>query len=420
MGTIVESTRDDDWGASYTVADTGWLLLARPGSALLIDSADDASTDALGEALAAADPGGAVLGRLLASGLAGLPSFAFAETTGTGWRVMVRGTASVLTGDERVDGGDYTTWAERLLSGDEISLQGGPAAGGRRLRLRDGVVPTNSVTLRSGRAPATAPVAVGSVEEPAQPATSSVDPEAASVAAPESAAAEPATEPEPAPIITVPPIVAAPPAPTPVSENTIAEFTSSGPGDAYAHLFEETVVRPIESAAVREPDETEESAPSAAPMDSGEHDGMTVLSGDLQKLRQQAAAENAQRGGGAAGAVKTPRLVLVFSTGQREALTGSVIIGRSPSASKVSAGSIPRLVAIPDDPDLSRSHARVDLSGDSAVVTDLHSVNGTSIQLPGQTPQRLRAGVPSTVLAGTVIDLGGGLTITVTDEADLG
>lgn len=416
MGTNVETTRDDDWGASYTVADTGWLLLARPGAALLIDSADDASTDALGEALAAADPGGAVLGRLLASGLAGLPSFAFAETTGTAWRVMVRGTASVLAGEERVDGGDYTTWAERLLGGDEISLQGGPASGGRRLRLRDGIVPTNSVTLRSGGTPATAPVAVQSVEEPAQPQTSSVAPTAASVAAPESAA----TEPEPAPIITVPPIVAAPPGPSPVSENTIADFTSSGPGDAYAHLFEETVVRPIESAAVREPDETEEPAPSAAPMDSGEHDGMTVLSGDLQKLRQQAAAENAQRGGGAASADRTPRLVLVFSTGQREALTGSVIVGRSPSASKVSAGSIPRLVAIPDDPDLSRSHARVDLSGDSAVVTDLHSVNGTSIQLPGQAPQRLRAGVPSTVLAGTVIDLGGGLTITVTDEADLG
>ena len=50
------------------------------------------------------------------------------------------------------------------------------------------------------------------------------------------------------------------------------------------------------------------------------------------------------------------------------------------------------------------------------VVTDLHSRNGTMIVLPGASPQKLRSGEPTTVVLGTVIDLGSGATLTV--EAD--
>jgi hypothetical protein len=53
------------------------------------------------------------------------------------------------------------------------------------------------------------------------------------------------------------------------------------------------------------------------------------------------------------------------------------------------------------------------LEGDSVVVTDLHSRNGTLVVLPGKSPQKLRAGEPTVVIVGTVIDFGGGITLTV-------
>jgi hypothetical protein len=53
------------------------------------------------------------------------------------------------------------------------------------------------------------------------------------------------------------------------------------------------------------------------------------------------------------------------------------------------------------------------VEGGTVVVTDLHSRNGTTITLPGKTPQLLRQGESTSVLVGTVVDLGGGVTITV-------
>jgi hypothetical protein len=48
----------------------------------------------------------------------------------------------------------------------------------------------------------------------------------------------------------------------------------------------------------------------------------------------------------------------------------------------------------------------VALEGDTVVVTDLRSRNGTSVVLPGKSPQLLRADEPTPVIPGTVIDLG--------------
>jgi hypothetical protein len=50
------------------------------------------------------------------------------------------------------------------------------------------------------------------------------------------------------------------------------------------------------------------------------------------------------------------------------------------------------------------------------VVTDLHSKNGTSVLLPGKSAQKLRPGEPTSVIVGTVVDLGGGLTLTVDED----
>lgn len=142
----------------------------------------------------------------------------------------------------------------------------------------------------------------------------------------------------------------------------------------------------------------------------GDHDGRTILSSDLPRGRPR--TEPPPR----AQAAAPP--VLVLADGSREPLDAPLIVGRAPSATQVSGDRLPRLVTVGgSDPDISRTHARVALEGDSVVVTDLHSRNGTLVVLPGRPPQKLRAGEPTTVIAGTVIDLGGGITFTVGDAA---
>ena len=107
---------------------------------------------------------------------------------------------------------------------------------------------------------------------------------------------------------------------------------------------------------------------------------------------------------------------LELPNAQREPLTQPVIIGRNPSVSQVSGTELPRLVSIPGSQDISRSHARFALEGDTVVVTDLHSRNGTTIALPGKPPQLLRKGEPTAVLPGTVVDLGGVISLTVRES----
>jgi hypothetical protein len=110
-------------------------------------------------------------------------------------------------------------------------------------------------------------------------------------------------------------------------------------------------------------------------------------------------------------------VTLVLSSGAREPLTQPILVGRSPSVSQVPGGKMPRLVTIGGtDQDISRTHARFALEGGTVVVTDLHSRNGTSIAMPGKDPQKLRAGEPTSVIVGTVVDLGGGVTFTVLQE----
>ncbi|WP_284253063.1 FHA domain-containing protein [Pseudolysinimonas kribbensis] len=185
-------------------------------------------------------------------------------------------------------------------------------------------------------------------------------------------------------------------------------------------------MRPVEAAAVRpEPVDEEADPPTPAPAsasapaapphdesgagasaddeidDDGDHDGETVLSGDLRgrATRTRPAPDEI------APAAAAHRYALVLPDGHREALVGELILGRAPTA-RVVDGRMPRLVTIEGDPDVSRSHVRVALEGDTVVVTDLRSRNGTSVVLPGKQPQLLRADEPTPVIPGTVIDLG--------------
>jgi hypothetical protein len=227
----------------------------------------------------------------------------------------------------------------------------------------------------------------------------------------------------PAPAPAVPVAAAAPTAPPPPQKPaevevavetivdpgvTITDPTISAPPSAedsetgYDFLFGETMKRTVEGAAVRD-------APTEA---SGDHDGKTAVGLSAAERR---AARLARRGRDAVTTTETrASFVLEFSTGERESLDQGLIIGRAPSASKVSASSVPRLVTVGGpDQDISRNHVQVAVEGGTVMVTDLHSRNGTMIVLPGRPPQQLRGGQPTAVLVGAVVDLGAGVTFTV-------
>jgi pSer/pThr/pTyr-binding forkhead associated (FHA) protein len=106
------------------------------------------------------------------------------------------------------------------------------------------------------------------------------------------------------------------------------------------------------------------------------------------------------------------RYELELPSGSRQPLDVPVVLGRAPSVAGVPASALPHLVTLVGD-DISRNHVRVAVEGGTVVVTDLHSSNGTIVVVPGRSPEKLRGGEPTPVIAGTLIDLGGGVTMRV-------
>ncbi|WBU39234.1 FHA domain-containing protein [Homoserinibacter sp. YIM 151385] len=240
-------------------------------------------------------------------------------------------------------------------------------------------------------------------------------------------------------------------------ETAAPETEASGQPEPADEIEDRTIVRePGRSTEPAEPladdlDELESTVVRHVAVGEGEpdagaadHDGFTIMSADVAEIRRRAAAAAAGPGADPAPAtapapgmvgtgmppaaapgapasapvlVQPHRYELVFADGRVEALDQPVVIGRAPAVSKESGGRLPRLVAISDDQDVSRTHVRVALEGDTVVVTDLNSRNGTVVTLPGKSPQQLRGGEPAAVLGGTLIDLGGGVVITVRERA---
>ena len=113
-------------------------------------------------------------------------------------------------------------------------------------------------------------------------------------------------------------------------------------------------------------------------------------------------------------AVSMPRPVLGilrFSNGIDVELDRSVIVGRAPKAERVSAREIPQLVTVPSpDKDISRNHLEVRIDGWHVLVVDLGSTNGTVVTMPGQPPERLRAGEEQPIVPGTVVTIADEIT----------
>ncbi|WP_394770231.1 FHA domain-containing protein [Lacisediminihabitans sp.] len=91
------------------------------------------------------------------------------------------------------------------------------------------------------------------------------------------------------------------------------------------------------------------------------------------------------------------------------ALDAPAILGRKPSAPRVTRGPLARLVRVPSPlREVSSTHLELRQQGASVIVTDLRSTNGTIITVPGFSAQKLLQGESVVVSAGTVVDIGDG------------
>ena len=449
-------------------ATDGWLAIVSQNRALVIETADESFVREAWIAVASDDAVQPVLELLTRRGLSSTPAFAFVVLgDDSSLRVVLRGSLTVTvtdaTGEHDLSSAGVSTWLERIFdntTGATISAAGATAAGIGLLPLVSGVAWVSSVTLGStSLVSATEPpaeVVAAAVSSTVQAAATELNAPVPAlvpvppVAAPPAPSLTPAFSSEPA----FQPMIAAEPQPVddqkpvddqPAEPETTAEPTpeidieatvtdaqidqlapppppvvEEAAASGYDYLFGDTMYRSVADAAVREPEESEEpqtQEPQEVSFDDlivGDHDGHTVLTSDIQKVRGRRDAHAPVMAPPPPPVAAT--ISIVQSGGARTPLVHSVIIGRSPSVSKVSGEFIPALLTIGGDQDISRNHAQVSLEGGTPVVTDLHSRNGTSVVLPGRSPQKLRAGEATAVIIGTVIDLGGGVTLTLEED----
>ena len=371
----------------------GWIAFSTESRVLVVGaSPDDAFVEAVWSAIRGDDALQRSLDLLTGKGLSATPPFALLDwSAGPGpLRVIVRGDVAVaLTGaaDESLSGTGVSTWIERLLDG----------------------VTSAVVTVDAALA----------AETPALPLVSG----AAWISSLTVAVAEPAPVADPAPVAEL--VEAPEPTPT-TAEIDIEATVSDAPSESidnletsaegYDYAFGDTMYRSVADAAVRDGSEeapTAEASVGPVVDPVGDHDGHTVLTSDIAKLRGRRRPKT--QAAPVQPAAQT--VTLVLSNGAREPLTQPILVGRSPSVSQVSGDKMPRLITVGGaDQDISRTHVRFVLEGDTVVVTDLHSRNGTTIAMPGKEAQKLRAGEPTSVIVGTVVDLGGGVTLTVDED----
>lgn len=230
--------------------------------------------------------------------------------------------------------------------------------------------------------------------------------------------------------------------------------------DGYDFLFGHTVARSVHRAAVQPrdvedheptvehglidsiPSSDQPAAPTPAPATPqlGDHDGHTISRAELARMRAEGAiapsgpsvqASLCTSGhpnpthlsvcrscGGPISpnppvVVARPVLgVLRFSNGLVVHLDRPQLIGRSPKVEGQVGGELPNLVKLDQaGQGVSRRHVAIHLENWQVLLEDLNSANGTIVALPGRPARRLVAGEPVALEQGTVIDLGGEMSI---------
>ncbi|GAA1205260.1 FHA domain-containing protein [Microbacterium maritypicum] len=362
-----------------------------------------------------------------------LPSFVAAVAEGADVRIALRGavSAQVETGTESLElsGAEVTTWNERFLGGAtkiDITVEapadavGLPVQGGivRAAAVSAELEPSDADPLTSALGPAPV-VGDAAADAPASEPVAVPEPVAAPepvvVGIPEPVAA-PEPEPEPEPQSDVDP---EPEEPLPVIDDAFlppTEVTLAPPvDDDFDQLWGATV----HSVGAAAPAPAPAAAPVAPVVVEGDHDGATISAADLRALRQEPPVANdapteVLEVAPAPTTVSVGRIRL--STGQVTALDRTVIIGRRPRSTRASGANLPHLIAVESpQQDISRSHLEVRPEGDTVVVIDLHTTNGSTLLRPGADPVRLHPGEQTLVLSGDVVDLGDGVTVAFED-----
>ncbi|MBN8424504.1 FHA domain-containing protein [Microbacterium esteraromaticum] len=407
-----------------------------------------------------------VIDVLAAGSIASLGSFAIALTPGGSVRFAVRGSVSVSieaeTGTESVSGADVSTWSERFVvdpKGFALTLE--EARGHTALPIRSGVVLAASITTGQD-APAESVVATadatGTTSAPASdvvalppapvvvaadgayaqhtliPAEYTFGSETEALlgadAADEPAADEPATEDAPAAPV---PAVDAAPVPEALSDSALEQTIHKAPtpppppappvdSTPPAPPVAPPPAPPAPAASAPFPTIAPPLPPAppapTAPVGLGDHDGATISLAEARRLRAEGSVAPADPEAPTemiptADEPATTHGTARLSTGQVVELDRTVIIGRRPRTTRASGESMPHLVAV-DSPqqDISRSHLEIRPEGDSVVVIDLRTTNGSTLIRPGTDPVRLHPGEPTLVLGGDVVDLGDGVTVT--------
>lgn len=393
-----------------------------------------------------------VIDVLSGGAITGLGSFAVALIGPSGTRFAVRGAVDVVTGlDEGFSGEDITTWSERYIAGEpRFEIRIGAAADAVEYPIRSGVVLASGIRVgevfTAPQPDAASETDQGTSEEAdgvlavdgGEPAdvvmpTSDVEPEIEpeQEAGPEpelepEAEPEPEVEPEPepesdlaSPSETITPdqmLLARGAAGQPDDAETAAP--ASAPDVASPHVADTMagLVTPEPPALPPLPSATE----AGGADDIGDHDGSTISVDEARRLRAAAVPTSAPDAptealpmfDSAPHAASGARIRL--STGQVVELDRTIIIGRKPRSTRASESTMPHLIAV-DSPqsDISRNHLEVRPEGDSVVVIDLHTTNGSTLLRPGAEPMRLHPGEQTLVLHGDVIDVGDGVTVTV-------
>ncbi|MER3387593.1 MAG: FHA domain-containing protein [Microcella pacifica] len=356
---------------------------------------------------------------LTAGGISSTPEFVLVSGLGSSASVvMARGslcaTVGSASGERRIDGVGVSSWVEtQVAEVSHLVLEGTEAPVDREtegLPLTRGVVRATSVRWGTVMADTSEPAPASTPAPPAMPTSG----KPVAPAEPEPAPLPSPSAPAPSAPQTVPPTEATlgaaaatimPPPDDELPSSAPPAGDAAAPGSEYDHLFGATMMRNVEDAAVREDEPGEE--------DETPISDRTVVVEDIAALRAQRRAERKK----AQAAPVGPRFRLELPSGESALLDQAIILGRAPSASRVSGTTVPRLITLTTpNQDISRSHVQVAVEGDTVVVTDLHSMNGTLITVPGRNPVRLREGEPTTVITDTVIDLGDGARLVVRQD----
>ena len=333
---------------------------------------------------------------LLTGGIAQLQPFALVDLSGGRVRAALRGGVEIevrgTEGTRVLSAGEVTTWSERVAEGaDEVTIRVVAALWTPELALPvvSGVVRASVVRVPLGARDEVA-VEEQAAEDVAPDVAPDVDIAPAHDAAPGSRE-----------LIDHVPVAGEPSAS--LRRELDAAWNLSSGADVVA-----------EAEAVLETGSLGRVEDTVIPDD---HDGMTILSSDLQTIRDQLPSWAGDEVPGpfrVAAPQLAPPAKLVLSTGQVVAVDRTVLLGRAPQVSRVTNRDLPRLVTLPSpQQDISRTHAEVRADGDDVLVTDLHSTNGTLVTRPGDGTRQLTPGEATIIEHGEVVDLGDGVTFTV-------